>query len=284
MERASKKPIFEFAMGQSKLKILFRAFLLAVTLGFILSCNDSSSDQKALLNVILVDTPATWDSVFVTVQGVEVDVRVQGRETSLQTFFLEYKPGVKEIEVSALVGGAALLMARGELPIGSIEEVRMVLGNNHSLWEDDKQYAMPLEDSGMEIIPLAFDQDLQVGVAYDLLLDFDLERSINVLSQEPLSFSLSPKLTAIAGIGSGEIEGRISPSALQPAIYAIQGTDSLSTQTNTSSVFLFRIPEGTYTIYVDPKDDRYEPLIIPEVLVLPNEQTDLEVLEILPKE
>jgi len=248
------------------------------------SCEDPSSDQKALLNVILVDAPATWDSVFVSILGVEVDVRVQAREASLETFFLEYKPGVKEIEVSALVAGEALLLARGELPVGNIEGIRMILGNDHSLWKNDRQYPLPLESADMEVIPLEFNQDLEFGVAYDVILDFDLERSINLISEDPFIFSLSPEVSAIPGIGSGEIEGRIQPTGLRPAVYAIVGSDSISTQTNSSGVFLFRLPEGTFDLYVDPKDSLYEGSILEDVPVLSNQQTEVGDIVLEPKE
>lgn len=279
-----KKPIFACILIQNELK-KFILFICAVSaLTFLESCEDPSSDQKSLLNVILVDTPATWDSVFVSILGLEVEVQIQGRESSIETFFLDYKPGIKEIEVSALVGGEALLMARGELPIGKIVGAKLRLGDTHYLWLDDRRYAMPLAESIPTDITLAFEQDLEFGVAYDMLVDFDLERSIQVLNEDPLTLSLTPKVTAISGIGSGEIKGRISPSGLKPAIYVISGDDSLSTQVNTSSTFLFRIPAGEYSIYVDPKDDRYDSLVIQDVIVGANFQTDLEVLTIVPKE
>lgn len=175
-------------------------------------------------------------------------------------------------------------MARGELPIGKIIGARLQLGTTHYLWLDDRRYPMPLSPSSQALVPLSFEQDLEFGVAYDMLVDFDLERSIKVLSEEPLSLNLEPKVTAISGIGSGEIEGRISPAALKPAIYVISGTDSLATQTNSSSTFLIRIPAGNYRIYIDPKDDRYDSLVIQDVPVIANGQTDLELLTIPPKE
>ncbi|MHA7130476.1 DUF4382 domain-containing protein [Algoriphagus namhaensis] len=266
---------------KASIRLLYCGFLALFLLN---SCEDPSSEQKSLLNVILVDTPATWDSVFVSILGVEVEVQIQGRETDLQSYFLDYKPGVKEIEVSALVGGEALLMARGELPIGKIVGGKLLLGDTHYLWLDDRRYPMPLAAGLTDEVDLTFEQELEFGVAYDLLVDFDLERSILVLDEEPLKLSLHPKVTAISGIGSGEIEGRISPTSLRPGVYAISGTDSISTQVNSSGVFLFRIPEGNYRIYIDPKDDRYDSLVLSNVLVLPNAQTDLETLTIPPKE
>lgn len=254
------------------------------TLVFFGSCEDPSSGQNALLNVILVDTPATWDSVFVSVEGIEIEVLVQGRETNAETFFFDYKPGVKEIEVSALVGGEALLMARGELPIGKIIGAKLLLGTNHYLYLDERRYEMPLVEPGLSEVFLAFEEDLDQGIAYDLLLDFDLEQSILVLNEDPLTLQLNPVVYPFSGIGTGEIEGIISPSTLEPAIYAIQGTDSISTHPNTSGTFLFRIPAGEYAIYVDPKDERYDSLVISNVFVEINTQTDLERLTLNPKE
>ena len=263
-----------------------RIVLLICSLSLVLfsSCEDQETGQKALLNVILVDTPATWDSVFVNIQGIDIEVLVQGRETTTETFFLEYKPGVKEIEVSALVGGEALLMARGELPTGKIISATLRLGDNHYLFLNERRYEMPLSEPGLSEVPLAFEQDIESLTAYDLLLDFDLERSILVLDEDPLTLQLDPVVIPFSGIGSGEIEGIISPITLKPAVFAIQGTDSVSTHPNTSGTFLFRVPAGSYTIYIDPKDDGYDSLVIQNVQVESNTQTDLERLTLNPKE
>jgi hypothetical protein len=263
-----------------KIILVFLAFLFSISFW---SCEPADSDPKALVNVILIDAPAQWDSVFVEVEGVDIEIQVQGRESETQTFFLPYSLGDKVIEVSALVAGQGLLLGRDELPIGKIISATFRIGDSHSLFLDGDRYVLPLANAGMTEIPVALEMDIEQGIAYDLILDFDLEKSIRVLSETPLTLELDPKLSAVSGIGAGELKGTISPTSLRPALYAIISGDSVSTHVNSSGTFLFRLPAGIYTVYIDPKDERYQAGIIQNVEVISGKSTDLTRITISPK-
>jgi len=247
------------------------------------SCEPADSNPTSLLNVILIDAPAQWDSVFVEVEGVDIEMQVLGRESETETFFLPYSLGDKVIEVSALIAGEGLLLGRDELPVGKIISATFRIGDSHSLFLDGDRYVLPLANGGMTEIPLELKMDLEQGIAYDLILDFDLEKSIRVLSESPLVLELDPKLSAVSGIGTGDLKGSISPTTLRPALYAITSGDSVNTHTNYSGSFLFRLPAGIYTVYVDPKDERYQAGIIRNVEVIAGKSTDLSSITIAPK-
>jgi hypothetical protein len=260
--------------------ILFLAILFSAS---VCSCESADSNPKALLNVILIDAPAQWDSVFVEVEGVDIEVQLLGRESETQIFFLPYSLGDKVIEVSSLVAGQGLLLGREELPVGKIVSATFRIGNSHSLYLDGDRYVLPLANAGLTEIPLDLEMNLEQGIAYDLILDFDLEKSIRVLSQSPLSMELDPVLTAVSGIGTGELKGTISPTSLRPALYAIISGDSVNTHVNSSGNFLFRLPAGIYSVYIDPKDVRYQAGIIQNVEVVAGKSTDLTRITVNPK-
>ncbi len=259
-------------------------FLLAILFSISFwSCEPADSNPTSLLNVILIDAPAQWDSVFVEVEGVDIEMQVLGRESETETFFLPYSLGDKVIEVSALIAGEGLLLGRDELPVGKIISATFRIGDSHSLFLDGDRYVLPLANGGMTEIPLELEMDLEQGIAYDLILDFDLEKSIRVLSESPLVLELDPKLSAVSGIGTGDLKGSISPTTLRPALYAITSGDSVNTHINSSGSFLFRLPAGIYTVYVDPKDERYQAGIIRNVEVIAGKSTDLSRITIAPK-
>lgn len=247
------------------------------------SCDSTDSNPKALLNVILIDAPAQWDSVFVQVEGVDIEIQLLGRESETQTFFLPYSLGDKVIEVSALIAGQGLLVGREELPVGKIVSATFRIGNSHSLYLEGDRYLLPLANSGLTEIPVDVEMDLEQGVAYDLILDFNLEKSIRVLSENPLNMELDPVLTAFSGIGTGELKGTISPTSLRPALYAIISGDSVNTHVNSSGSFLFRLPAGIYSVYIDPKDVRYKAGTIQNVVVVAGKSTDLTTITVNPK-
>jgi hypothetical protein len=222
----------------------------------MLSCSGGDETPKALVNILLIDAPAQWDSVIVEIQGVELDFVPNGREGTIQKIFLPYEPGDKEVDISRLVGGVALPVARSEMQLGHISGITLRLGTSNALFLDKKRYPLELPGGNTDYaMPLAV--ELKSGLSYDLILDFDLERSIQTGTSSPLTFKFNPTITAFSGIGRGELFGKISPPTLRPAIYAINGRDSLSTHTNAAGSFWFRLAPGKYTVFIDPKDSRY---------------------------
>ncbi|NVJ86458.1 MAG: DUF4382 domain-containing protein [Algoriphagus sp.] len=237
-----------------KIHALFIFSILSLS---FLGCSSGDESPKALLNLVLVDAPPAYDSVFVEILGVDVLMNVEGRDTEQQSFFIPYELGDKRIKISDLVAGEVLLLGRGTLPPGQIIGMEMRLGSSHSLWENEKSYPLPLKSDLDPLIPIDAELSLDAGLSYDLILDFDLEKSIRTISLEPFSFELDPKIETIYPGQFGELKGSISQTTLRPAIFAIRNGDSTSTHTNSSGSFLFRLPEGIYDIYLDPKDDAF---------------------------
>lgn len=225
---------------------------------FFAACEDPDSSPKALLNVLLVDSPAKWDSVFVEIEGVDIEVLADGRENQNQIFFLEYKSGDKRIKVSDLVGGNALLLGRNELPIGQIINATIILGDEHSMFIDEKEYILKLIDPSDDQISLSTSIDIEQGISYDILLDMDLEKSIVQASESPLTYALDPTFKLVKGAGTIELSGILKPLTLFPAIFMISETDTFTTHTNTSGQYLFRVPMGKYGFYFDPKNELYQ--------------------------
>ncbi len=255
----------------NRLNFLLPIFLAAL----IFSCQNFDNSPKALVNVLLIDAPAQWDSVIVEIQGVELDFVPDGRNGDIQKIFLPYEPGDKEVDVSQLVGGTALPVGRSEMQLGKITGITLRLGPSNALFLDEDRYALTLP-GGVTDYYQPLDVDLEQGFSYDLILDFDLEKSIQVINSSPLTLDFNPTIAAFSGIGRGGLGGTTSPTSLQPVVYAIQGEDSVSTHTNTSGTFLFRLEPGKYTVFVDPKDSKYKTDTIFNVEVKTGESTTLD--------
>lgn len=253
----------------------YTLLLLVVLSGWVGSCGELDNSPKALVNILLIDAPAQWDSVIVEIQGVELEFVPNGREGEIQKIFLPYEPGDKQVDISKLVGGTALPVARNEMGLGVITGVTLKLGAGNFLFLDENRYKLELPEAKTDYYQ-PIEVDLESGFSYDLILDFDLEKSIQVADSEPLTFDFNPTILAYSGIGKGDLTGTTSPTELRPAIYAIAGPDSVSTHTNSSGTFLFRIPPGKYTVFIDPKDSRYRADTIFNVEVKAGESTSLD--------
>ena len=81
----------------------------------------------------------------------------------------------------------------------------------------------------------------------------------------------------------GEIRGTFSQNQLRPAIFAIANGDSTSTHANSSGTYLFRLPEGTYTLYFDPKNQNFLPDTLQNVEVEAGETLALDRLTFRPR-
>lgn len=255
----------------NRIKILLLLILPAI----VFSCKEFDNSPKALVNILLIDAPAKWDSVIVEIQGVELEFIPNSREGEIQKLFLPYEPGDKQVDISQLVAGTALPMARTELNLGVISGITLRLGTGNSLFQTDNKYPLELPAGQTDYFQL-LDVNLEQGFSYDVVLDFDLEKSIQMTDSSPLTFDFNPTIRAYSGIGRGDLSGTTSPSELNPVIFAIKDADSVSTHTNSSGNFLFRLDPGTYTVFIDPKDIRYKTDTIFNVLVETGKATPLD--------
>lgn len=222
-----------------------------------------------------MDSPAQWDSVIVEIEGVEIDFVQSGRQGETQKLWLPYEPAKKTINLSKLVNGTTLPVSRKEFQIGQITAITLRLGKTHALFQGDNRYELALP-SEITDFTKELKVDLEAGISYDLVLDVDLEKSIRVVQQDPLKLSFNPTIYAFSGIGRGQVSGTVFPTELKPAIFAISGKDSVSTHTNSSGGFLFRLQPGFYTLYIDPKDNRYFSDTLFNVEIKSGQPTNLE--------
>src|SRR5690606_695791 len=101
---------------------------------------------------------------------------------------------------------------------------------------------------------LEVDYILERTVSYDLYLDFDLARSI-LSTPDSSMYLLSPVLRSFLRHETSEVEGRIRPVQARPVIFAIQGTDTVTTLTDPNGNFTLRgLKEGKHTLVVSPRD------------------------------
>ena len=256
----------------NRLKIFF--FLVGIGL-FGLACEGPDTSPKALVNVLLIDAPAKWDSVVVEIQGVEIDFVQSGRQGETQKIWMPYEPAKKTVNLSNLVNGISLPISRRELQLGQITGITLKLGTTHALFQGDNRYPLTVP-AGVTDFSQELKVDLEAGISYDLILDVDLEKSIQMTQNTPLTFSFQPKVYAFSGIGRSELSGTLSPTDIKPAIFVISGKDSISTHTNGSGGFSFRLTPGKYSLFIDPKDSRYLSQTLLNIEVKSDQRTTLD--------
>jgi len=248
--------------------------VLALSLFF--SCSDKDG-ASARLEVRLTDAPGDYQQVNIDVQDVQVNSTTdEGGWTSL-----DVKKGVYDI--LKLTNGLDTLLCEGQLPAGKISQVRLILGNNNSLKINDQLIALTTPSAQQSGLKLQVKAELQEGVTYKLLLDFDAARSI-VKAGASGKYILKPVIRTILEAESGAIKGLISPVLSYPAVYALSGTDTVGTTfaDHVTGKYLIKgLKAGTYKVTFEPKTG-YQSTSREGVIVLNGNVSDMGTILIAP--
>lgn len=206
--------------------------------------SDGSNDSKmAKVKVILVDAPADYESVLIDV----VDVKVK-------TDIWESLDGVEEkvYDILELTNGNEILLGDIELPEGELNEIRLILGDNNKLGIDGQEVDLDTPSASQSGLKIKLDAMLEAGVTYKLVLDFDAAKSI-VKAGNSGKYNLKPVIRAEMEALTGAIKGVINPIDTDCVVYAIVGTDSVSTYPNEEGEFLIRaLGADTYRVVSIP--------------------------------
>lgn len=243
---------------------LFTALLLVS----IFACE--SEPGNARIEVYLTDAPGDYQDVNVEIIGVEVHSDEAGQAAGWKK--LDVNEGIYDL--LELTNGLDTLIGSVELPAGKISQLRLVLGTENSIRVDNATHELKTPSGQQSGLKLLINTQLQEGVTYKVLLDFDVARSIVLKGND--SYSLKPVIRTIVEAQSGAIKGQVNPAESTPAIYAISGTDTLGTTfTDETGQFLIRgLAPGSYNISFAPNSD-YTAKTVEGVAVVLGEVTDM---------
>ncbi|HEY0896730.1 MAG TPA: DUF4382 domain-containing protein [Sphingobacteriaceae bacterium] len=222
-----------------------KILLLAVIAGAMTytGCKVHDTADATRLNVRITDAPGAYDALFLSVKEVQV-------LTSDDLHILEV--GDQPFDILRFRLGKDTLLASRDIPAGHIREVRLVLNDSDNrVIIDGKSYELTTPSGQSSGVKVKVDEALEAGVGYTLTLDFDAAKSIVRTGNG--KYILKPVIRAIPNAVSGAIAGEVSPVQSNPRIYAIQGTDTLGTVSDSLGKFYFPgVPAGTYKIEFRP--------------------------------
>ena len=230
-----------------KLKSTFLSLALGTfTLLFYSACNkteSSASADKARLQVRLTDDPGDYDAVFIDVQDIRINYS-SDTATGWQSL-----PGVARgsYNLLTLVNDRDTLLSDAEIATGRIEQIRLLLGSNNYVMVDGQKYDLTTPSAQQSGLKIKLNQDVNEGVLYKLLLDFDVAKSIHQTGSG--KYMLKPVIRAMMEAVGGSLRGYVLPNTVKTAVLAIQGTDTVaSTYTLNGGYILKGLTAGTYTL------------------------------------
>lgn len=268
-----------------KLKRLSSSLLFLFGLLFLVSsCSDDDDanipeDGMSMIKVKLVDAPGDYEKVNVDIQDVRIN-RSDDSETGWESL-VDINTGVYDL--LELTGGASVVLAENEIASGELEQIRLVLGDNNTVVIDGEELPLTTpsaQQSGLKID--LDDSDLLPGFTYEIILDFDAEKSV-VKAGESGQYILKPVIKASWEVNSGRITGAVNPTEFQTLASVItQDNDTINTYTDESGVYVLNgVPAGTYEVVLTPDEESgYATTTVADVVVENGTTTDAGTTEL----
>jgi len=255
---------------------VFLSFFAAAI--FILGCSDSTSSEtgQGQLKITMVDAPASYDEVNIVVTRVEV--HKAGADSNSGWFVINNNAATYDLLV--LRNGASVVLGNNSLDAGHYTQIRLIIGTGSNVVVDGITYPLEIPSGEQTGVKLNHAFDIQAGLLYELLLDFDAERSIVLTGNG--QYKLKPVIRLTPIVISGTISGKINPVSAAGYVYAISGTDTAGTiaEPITGSFMLMALLQQTYRVEVFSADPAYYDSTITNVIVVAKQNTDLGIINL----
>jgi len=234
-----------------KIILIFLCTFLLIWAG----CKKDATAVKdtALLKIYLTDAPAAYDSINITF--TEVSAHLDSAWITVVNDPITY-------DLLDLSNGKFDLLGAADVPAGHYTQIRIKI-DAAEIGVDGEVYPLAVPSGAQTGLKLGPEFTIEAGSTYELMVDFDANRSIVTTGprNNPNSYKLKPHLRMIAKAVAGSISGKATNPENLPVAYAIQGTDTLSSAqvSLTDSTFVLSyLPEGLYTVSVrDTSDQSY---------------------------
>ena len=158
---------------KTKLITLFSALLIVIAF----AC---SKDNTVPVKFLLTDNPVAYDSVNVHIVGMQVKVNNES--------WIDIETKDTTVNLLDLQDGVTMILAEDEIPDGTLQEVRFILGPGNYVVVDGTRHDMATpssEDSGLKV---KIDKDLNETMN-TFVLDFDAALSVK---EEVGNYKLMP--------------------------------------------------------------------------------------------
>lgn len=274
------------------MKTILNYFTLALIAFVGFSCNNSDDLDagSAKVNFYLVDAPGDFDEVWIEVIALRVKANDNDDSNDLnddsdESSWVEipYKDGSRYVNLLALTGENSLLLGTETFPEGKIEQLRLVLGSDNYLVKGGKRSELKTPSAQQSGLKIKLDESIDGGRAYDIVIDFDVQKSI-VVAGNSGNIILKPVLRAYVKEATSGIMGQVFPKGAQPvAVNATKGDDVYNTSVDGNGNFKIQgMDDGLYTVTFTPNSG-YTAVIKTGILVEEGKMKTMDPITLLPK-
>lgn len=250
--------------------------LIILNLIVYISCSDQTTnapagEQNGSIRIYLVDSPASMDSVIICV--TQVEVHKSGSDSTSGWFVIN--DSTRYFDLLQLANGASAVLGDTSLSPGQYTQIRLIVGAGSYVIDGGVKHDLIIPSGSQTGIKLNHQFTIESGKLYELLLDFNVDKSIVITGNG--TYKLKPTIRVMPMVISGSISGQVLPLEALPTIWTVYGTDTITTYTNLQGFFkLMALPGGLYDVNIIPSDTLvYRDTTITDVQVMANQDTDI---------
>lgn len=254
--------------------------VLAIGMFAFVGCSTDSTPGMGTMEIKLHDAPADYDEVNVFIERVEVN-----NSTNEDEGWQVISEPNEQFNLLELTNGVFEVIGEAELEEGLYPQIRLILSrDNNNVVVDGESHDLFIPSGSQTGVKLNVNAEIEEGIVYTLLLDFDALRSVHTTGQSPaIDYILKPVIRASNEALTGNIGGNVSPVDARAAVFAIAGEDTLSStyaDEDSGEFLLVGLEDGSYDVSVEPREDGFGSEYLENVEVTVGETTDLETIEL----
>lgn len=226
-----------------------KTFLLFIIIIFITlsSCKDSTGQNNegtGNLLISLTDAAADFQEVNISFSQISAHIDSQWvtvNDTSQTINLLDWN------------NGRSLVIGNAEVPEGRYNQIRLIVDDANVVIAN-QEYPLTVPSGAQTGLKLNVNFDIEEGITYHLMVDFDAGRSVVVTGgQGNPAYKLKPTLRVVPMAMTGAISGIVSNFSNRPIAYALSGPDTITSSIAdalTGEFTLAFLPESTYRVSV----------------------------------
>lgn len=224
--------------------------LMLLTLGMFscYGCSEKATNPnegKAILRIYLTDAVGRYEAVNITFTEVSAHIDSAWVVLDHQT---------RKVNLLEWNNGKTFMLGQAEVEAGKYTQIRLKIQEAEVVWQG-RNYPMTVPSGAQSGLKLLSNFEIGAGSTYDVVLDFDAERSVvvNGPRNKPNGFKLKPTIRVAAIALTGSISGAVLNPEDLPVAYAIAGNDTVTTAPVEAASGYFRLaflPPQNYTVIV----------------------------------
>ena len=228
--------------------------------------------------MLLTDDPGDYQEVIIDIR----EIRINMSSDSVNGWQTISGVNAGQYDLLKLVNDDDTLLAQVDLEPGRIEQMRLVLGPNNFVKIDDQVYPLETPSAQQSGLKLNIHHDVNAGILYTLLMDFDVARSIVKTGNG--RYILKPTIRTVLQEAGGTLQGFVRPFDFQTAVIVFRGPNDTVTGTYSSldngGYRVRGLSAGTYSLQFLPNDSSFRDTVITGINVNTGMITNVDTMHL----